>query len=99
MRKRLYEIIELSQDNDRVSSIYDILMMFAIIISIIPLAFKQTYTFFYCTDIATAVLFIIDYILRLITADYKMTRSRYHHLSDTLSHYWRSSTLFQYFLR
>ena len=74
MRKRLYEIIELSQDNDRVSSIYDILMMFAIIISIIPLAFKQTYTFFYCTDIATAVLFIIDYILRLITADYKMNK-------------------------
>ena len=45
MRKRLYEIIELSQDNDIVSSIYDTLMMFSIIISIIPLAFKQTYTF------------------------------------------------------
>ena len=74
MRKRLYEIIELSQDNDRVSSIYDILMMLAIIISIIPLAFKQTYTFFYYTDIATTVLFIIDYILRLITADYKMNK-------------------------
>lgn len=74
MRKRIYEIIELSQDNDRVSSIYDILMMVAIIISIIPLAFKQTYTFFYYTDIVTAVLFIIDYILRLITADYKMNK-------------------------
>lgn len=74
MRKRLYEIIELSQANDHVSSIYDILMMAAIIISIIPLAFKQTYTFFYYTDIATTVLFIIDYILRLITADYKMNK-------------------------
>ncbi len=74
MRKRLYEIIELSQDNDCASSVYDILMMVAIIISIIPLAFKQTYTFFYYTDIATTVLFIIDYILRLITADYKMSK-------------------------
>lgn len=74
MRKRIYEIIELSQDNDCVSSVYDILMMAAIIISIIPLAFKQTYTFFYYTDIATTVLFIIDYILRLITADYKINK-------------------------
>lgn len=74
MRKRIYEIIELSQDNDCVSSVYDILMMVAIIISIIPLAFKQTYTFFYYTDIATTVLFIIDYILRLITADYKINK-------------------------
>lgn len=38
MRKRISEIIELSQDNDLVSSIYDIVMMAAIIISIIPLA-------------------------------------------------------------
>ena len=37
MRKRLYEIIELSQDNDHVSSIYDILMMAAIIIYQIPI--------------------------------------------------------------
>lgn len=74
MRKRIYEIIELSQDNDCVSSAYDILMMVAIIISIIPLAIKQTYTFFYYTDIATTVLFIIDYILRLITADYKINK-------------------------
>lgn len=74
MRKRIYEIIELSQDNDLVSSIYDIVMMVTIIISIIPLAFKQTYTFFYYTDIITTVLFIIDYVLRLITADYKLNR-------------------------
>lgn len=32
MRKRIYEIIELSQDNDLVSAIYDIVMMAAIII-------------------------------------------------------------------
>lgn len=74
MRKRLYEIIELSHDNDRVSSIYDILMLISIIISIIPLAFKQTYDFFHYTDIVTTVLFIIDYIFRLITADYKMDK-------------------------
>lgn len=74
MRKRVFEIIEVSQDNDTISSAYDIVMMISILISIIPLAFKQTYWFFVYTDIVTAVLFVIDYILRLITADYKMKK-------------------------
>ncbi len=72
MRKRLYEIIEVSNENYKVSTSYDIAMMLAIIISIIPLAFKRTSAFFICTDIITAVLFILDYIFRLITADYKL---------------------------
>ncbi len=72
MRKRIFEIIEVSKENDNISSAYDIIMMLSIIISIIPLAFKQTYPIFVYTDIVTAVLFIIDYVLRLSTADYKM---------------------------
>lgn len=74
MRKRLYEIIEVSHENDRVSSAYDMLMMAAITISIIPLAFKQPHPFFYYTDIITAFLFILDYTFRLITADYKLNQ-------------------------
>ncbi len=72
MRKRLFEIIEVSQDNDIQSAIYDIVMLIAIIISIIPLAFKQPLSFFYYTDLVTTILFIIDYVLRWITADYKL---------------------------
>lgn len=72
MRKRIYEIIEVSKDNDKVSMAYDILMMVAIVISIIPLAFKNTNTLFHYVDIITATLFIADYILRLCTADYKL---------------------------
>ncbi len=75
MRKRIYEIIEVSKDNDKVSMAYDILMMFSIIISIIPLAFKETNTFFHYVDIVTAVLFIIDYFLRLATADFKLGKN------------------------
>lgn len=74
MRKRIYEIIEVSKGGDRFSFFYDIMMMCSIIISIIPLAFKQSYSFFYYTDIITTVLFIIDYVLRLLTADYKLNR-------------------------
>ena len=74
MRKRLYEIIEVSQDGDRVSAIYDITMMIAIIISVIPLAFKNTHPVFTITDIVTVILFIADYIFRLVTADYKLKK-------------------------
>ena len=72
MRKRLYEIIEVSQNNDRLSSAYDIIMMITIVVSIIPLAFKNTYEVFGYVDIVTTSLFIVDYFARLITADYKL---------------------------
>ena len=72
MRKRLFEIIEVSKDNDRISMIYDVTMLIAIVISILPLAFKGIYKPFIITDILTTALFIIDYLLRLATADYKL---------------------------
>ena len=72
MRKRLYEIIEVSQDGDKVSAIYDVTMMIAIVVSIIPLAFKNPHPIFTYIDIVTVILFITDYVFRLITADYKL---------------------------
>ena len=74
MRKRLYEIIEVSQDGDRVSAFYDIAMMIAIVISIIPLAFKNPHPLFSYIDVVTVILFIVDYFFRLITADYKLKK-------------------------
>ena len=47
-------------------------MMISIVVSIIPLAFKETNSVFRLIDVVTAILFIIDYLLRLITADYKL---------------------------
>ena len=73
-RQRLFEIIELSEDNDKLSSIYDVFMMIVILASIIPLAFKETYPVFQIIDKVTVVIFIIDYLLRLITADLKLKR-------------------------
>ncbi len=72
MRNRLYEIIEVSKDGDKASTVYDIAMMIAIIVSIIPLAFKNHNPVFTYIDIITVILFIFDYLFRLITADYKM---------------------------
>ena len=71
MRRRLYEIIEVARDGDVVSMVYDSLMMCAIIVSVIPLAFKTTNELFHYMDAVTTVIFIIDYLFRWITADYK----------------------------
>lgn len=74
MRKRLYEIIEVSQDGDIVSTIYDVVMMIAITVSIIPLAFKSPHPAFTYIDIITVIIFVTDYLFRLCTADFKLKR-------------------------
>lgn len=74
MRKRLYEIIETAQEDDRLSNIYDIIMMVVIVASLIPLAFKDENPVFYWIDKVAAVIFIVDYILRLVTADFKLKK-------------------------
>ena len=74
IRKRIFQIIEVSEGDDKYSVFYDILMLFAIIVSIIPLAFKKAPSFFYYSDIVTTVLFIVDYLLRLLTSDYKLNK-------------------------
>ena len=74
-RKRLFEIIETAKESDRVSNIYDIFMMVTIVASIIPLAFKEEFPVFVIIDKIAVVIFIIDYLLRVLTADYKLNKS------------------------
>lgn len=73
IRKRIFEIIEVAPEDDLLSKIYDFFMMSSIIISIIPLTTKNTSSFIYL-DIITVVIFVIDYFLRLITADFKLNK-------------------------
>lgn len=75
MRKRIYEIIEVSDGNDILSRIYDLFMMTVIIISLVPLAFKTEYLAFKVTDRICVIIFIIDYLLRLLTADFKYSKN------------------------
>ncbi len=72
MRKRLFEIIETAKESDRTSNVYDVYMMIVIIASLVPLAFKTDCAAFFWIDKTAMVLFIIDYLLRLVTADYKL---------------------------
>lgn len=72
MRKRIYDIIESPNCDDNAISAYDVIMLSAIVVSIVPLAFKNPPKVYDYTDAITMALFIIDYVLRFITADYKL---------------------------
>ena len=71
MRKRIYEVIEVAREDDRFSAIYDGFMIVMIVLSLVPLLFKETTALLTALDRAAVVVFIIDYLLRWVTADYK----------------------------
>ncbi len=72
MRKRIYEMVEPVKSGDQLSDWYDAIMLFFIIMSIAPMLFKDTRPLFEFTDRVAAIVFIIDYAFRWITADYKI---------------------------
>ena len=74
MRKRIYEIIEQGRSGDKASIAYDILMLVAITASIVPLMFVEEHNVFRIIEQITVSLFIIDYLLRWITADYRLEK-------------------------
>ncbi|MBQ9551833.1 MAG: ion transporter [Clostridia bacterium] len=68
-RDKIYSLIDGNIETNKWSNCYDYSMMVTIIVSLIPLAFKTKTTTFNLIDIVTVIIFIADYILRLITAD------------------------------
>ena len=74
MRKRIFEIIEVGSEEDKASRAYDVFMMLTIIISVIPLWSHNTTLAFNIIDKVTVIIFIVDYLLRLTTADFKLNR-------------------------
>lgn len=71
MRKRIYDVIEVAREDDRASAIYDSFMIVMIVLSLVPLLFKETSTLLAVLDHMAVVVFILDYLLRWATADYK----------------------------
>lgn len=76
MRKRLFEIIEVAKENDRWSQTYDFIMIFVIFLSLMPLTVKEQTPFLNVVDKITASIFVIDYLFRLITADFKLEQGK-----------------------
>lgn len=75
-RKRLFEIIEAASEDDRASNVYDILMMLTIVVSLVPLAFKTEYPAFVTIETVAVIIFSLDYILRIATADFKLGKGK-----------------------
>lgn len=71
MRKQLYSILDVQDNNSFISMSYNIANIVLTLISLIPLLFhEQTQTLLIIEGIAI-IFFVIDYILRLLTADIK----------------------------
>ena len=68
MRHWLYAFIDPDEDG---KSIYDYLMMVVIVVSLIPLTFKEETPLLEAVNRVSTVIYIADYLLRWVTADYK----------------------------
>lgn len=75
LRKKIFNIVE-PQKAFTLSRAYDYLMLVMIIISLVPLAFRTESTCLLWLDKISVSVFIIDYLLRWITADYKLQNSK-----------------------
>ena len=73
-RERLFIILERAEGRSRISQAYDAFMLLVIVASIVPMMFTRQYACFKTIEIVTVIIFIIDYLLRWLTADYKLKK-------------------------
>ncbi|MCD1276490.1 ion transporter [Streptococcus sinensis] len=76
IRKTLFQIIEPHQKENTIEKAYDVFMFLTIIVSLIPLTTKSHTGIFMWLDFVSTIIFIIDYLLRLLTADYKLEKGK-----------------------
>lgn len=74
-RKTLYSVLE-GDANSRPTVIYDRFMTFVILLSLLPLCFKESNLVLDIIDYVTVSIFMIDYALRWSTADMKLGHGR-----------------------
>jgi voltage-gated potassium channel len=80
-RKQIYEIIEKDDGSNVWSHLYDVFMFVVIILSVVPLMFWEHRPIFTYIEVFTTIIFIIDYILRWVTADFKLGKGKHSFVS------------------
>ena len=70
IRKRIYEIVEKDRQHDKISALYDRYILVLVCLSAVPLLFKIWNQPIFWLDRIVTALFILDYFLRWITADF-----------------------------
>ena len=76
IRENIYRLVEPRNKESKASRVYDIVMLIAIAIGILPLMFRTQYKIFWYFDLISGLCFIADYILRWCTADFESKRSK-----------------------
>ena len=69
-REEIYKLIEPRNKDTFASRTYNIVMLVAIAVSIVPLMFREQNKLFWYLDLISGLLFIVDYVLRWYTADF-----------------------------
>ncbi len=71
MKQKIYDIIENGNEHPGLNRAYTVFMLICIVLSLIPLGYKESTATLIALDRVTVTIFIVDYILRLFTADCK----------------------------
>ena len=72
IRKRIYDVIDITDRQNGVTSVYNAVMTVVIIVSLLPLCFKEPGVWLVPLNMISAAVFVFDYILRWIVADYEL---------------------------
>lgn len=75
MRENVFSILE-NRSEHLFSRSYNLLMIAVIFVSILPLMFKEHLLMFTVVEYVTTAVFCIDYILRWVTADFKLGKGK-----------------------
>lgn len=74
LQKKIYILINKDHKHDIASHIYDWVMLFMILTSIVPLMFIEDYPIFGIIERVTVTAFIIDYILRWYSSPLQLSK-------------------------
>lgn len=80
-RQQLYTILEKDDGSNVWSHVYDVFMFVTIILSVVPLMFWDYRPIFTYIEVFTTTIFIIDYVLRWVTADFKLGKGQHSFVS------------------
>ena len=74
MRAKLFQLVEGVGTECQQTDFYDVIMMTSIAVSMLPLMVKESGCVLNAVEWTVSAVFIVDYALRLLTADLKLGR-------------------------
>ena len=76
LREKIYDLVEPRRIDTHKARTYDSIMLLAVDLSLLPLMFRTQYEIFWYFDLFSGVCFIVDYLLRWLTADFKSKHNK-----------------------